>query len=115
MTVIKKYGYRLPEPSRREDEVNSMVSIDISRLNREAARRGENLNCVPPRCRQLELDQIIGRGRPDLAAIYSGEVRSPVAVEIGNRNGRPRSCRRNRLSLNIGSACCSNARGREAK
>ncbi len=33
MTIIEKDGYGLIEPSSGKDQVNSMVSIDIARLD----------------------------------------------------------------------------------
>lgn len=51
MTVIKKYGYRLFEPSRGKDEVNGVVPVDIPRLDLETARRRDKLNYLPSGCR----------------------------------------------------------------
>jgi hypothetical protein len=37
MAIIEKDRYRLIEPSRGQDQINGLVSIDIARLNQETA------------------------------------------------------------------------------
>ena len=85
MAIIKKYRYWLFEPSRGKDEVNSVVSIDVPRLDGEAARRRNKLNCLPPGCRELELNPVVSRGGPDSAGLDGGKIGTLVPVEIGNR------------------------------
>ena len=85
MAIIEKYRYRLVKPSRGKDEVNSVVSIDVPRLDGEAARRRDKLNCLPPGCCELELNPVARRGGPDSAGLDTGKIGTLVAVEIGNR------------------------------
>ena len=85
MAIVEKYRYRLFEPSCGKDEIRSVVSIDIPRLDGEAAWRREKLNCLPPGCRELELYPIVRGGGPDSGRLDSGKIGVLVPVEIGNR------------------------------
>jgi hypothetical protein len=48
MTIVKKNCYGLVKPSRSENQINGMVSIDIPRLDSQAACGRDKPNRLPP-------------------------------------------------------------------
>jgi hypothetical protein len=71
VAVIQKYRHGLSEPSGGKDQVNSVVSIDIARLDQEAACRRVKLNGLLPDSGELELNPVTisaGGAAPSLNA-----------------------------------------------
>ena len=101
MTIIEKNCYGLFEPSSGENQVNSVVSIDVAGLDRKAARKSGNLNRLLPDCRKLKVNPVVGQGgvgSPDMYASYIGEK---VSVKILNRKLWTRLVRSNKRFLNL--------------
>jgi hypothetical protein len=115
VAIIKKYSYRLFKQSRRKDEVDSVVSIDVSRLDLQAARRRDKPNGLPSRHCEVELDTVVSGGETDLTSLHSGYVGPLVSVEIGNRKRWARSKRDRRSKLHIFSRSCRDIRDQESK
>jgi hypothetical protein len=63
MAIIEKDCYGLIEPGGAEDQVNSMVSIDIARLDPQAACGRDKSKGLPPGCGELQLNPIISFAR----------------------------------------------------
>ena len=101
MAIIKKYRYGLFEPSCGKDEINSMISVDIPRLDQQAARRRDQLNRLPPGCRELKLNPVVSGGGADSATLDTGEIGMLVAVEIGDCERCARSNRGKTRIMNI--------------
>ena len=59
MAIIEKDCYGLIEPSSGEYQVNSMVSIDIARLNLQAARGRDESNRLAPARGELKLNAVL--------------------------------------------------------
>ena len=59
MTIVEKDCYGLIRPSSREDQVNSMVSVDVARLDPQAACRRDKSNGLLPNFGELKLNPIV--------------------------------------------------------
>ena len=84
MAIIQKDCHRLLEPGSREDEINGIVPVYVPRLDQQAARRRHEMNGLPAGSRELELDPVVGRGRPDSAGLDAGEIGTLVTIEISD-------------------------------
>ena len=62
-----------------------MVSIDIARLDQEAASRRDKSNRLPPGCRELKLNPVVSMRRIALPGLNAGYIGTQVSVKIGNR------------------------------
>jgi hypothetical protein len=93
VSIIKKYGHGLTAQSGSQDQINSTISVDITRRNPETTNTCYNLKGLSPACRELQLDPVVSAirvGSPDLNA---GKIWTEVAVKIRYRKRQP-SCNR---------------------
>lgn len=62
-----------------------MVSVDVTRFNREAARRCQKMNVLPSDCREVQFNPVAACAGRALSRLDSGQVESMVPVEISDR------------------------------
>jgi hypothetical protein len=110
VSIIKKYGYRLTTQSGSQDEINSAISVDITRRNLKTANTCDNLKGLAPACRELQLDPVISAGVVDSSSLDADEIRMKVAVEIRYRKRQPRSKRNAPHFLGIRVCLCAAAK-----
>lgn len=113
MTIVKKYCYGLIEPSSGENQVNGMVSIDIARLDPQAARRRDKSNRLQPDCGELELNPVVSIAGTVWPSLNAGQIWTHISVKIGNGKLWARSNRSDRRILNVCS--CYRTAASEAK
>ena len=87
MAVVKKYCHRLFMPRRGDNQIDTVISIDVPRLDQEPARRGKKVNRLSSDLRKAYLDRIIGTVVPVLSGLNAGEIWTTVAIEIGDCKG----------------------------
>src|SRR5271169_4481125 len=58
MTIIQKYRYGLSEPCAGKDQVNGVISIDVTRFDAQAARGRDQLNGLVPCGRELKFNPV---------------------------------------------------------
>jgi hypothetical protein len=116
LAIVEKNGHGLPRPGGRENKIDSVIAVNIPRLDRQAARGSNELQRVTTRCRQLELDRVAGRGSTFLAALDTGKIKALVAIEIGYRERWSGSYRAIRNAAGIWcSTCPCDTGGKETK
>ena len=59
MSIIEKNRYGLPEQGASQDQINSMISVDIARRDLKAANTCDNLNGLAPGCREVKLNPVV--------------------------------------------------------
>jgi hypothetical protein len=91
MTIIEKNRYGLPEQSGSQDQINSMISVDIARRDLKTTNTCNNLNGLVPGCRELQLNPVVTAGEVASPGMNADDVRTEVAVEIRDRKRQPRS------------------------
>ncbi|MGD0963378.1 MAG: hypothetical protein ABSA57_05690 [Candidatus Acidiferrales bacterium] len=94
MAIIEKDRYGLSQPRGGKDQVNCVVSVDITGLNEQAARRPSQTNRLWPSRRELELNPIVGNARTIDHRVDTGQIRVDIPVEVCDRKLRPRSKQR---------------------
>jgi hypothetical protein len=101
VAIIEENRYRLTEPSRGEDKVNNMVSVNVACLNLETPGRCDEPNRLPSGCRKLQLNPVFSAGEATLAGLNTGNIRNRIAVEIRDRERQPRpsGCRSGIVNL----------------
>lgn len=87
MAVVEKYRHGLSEPCGGDDEINSVISINVPRLDQEAACWSNKVNRLSSELRKLYLNRVVGTAAPVLFGLNAGEIWATVAVEIGDRKG----------------------------
>ena len=93
MSIVEKYRYRLTEQSSGEDQVDSAISVDITRRDLKTADTGDNLEGLAPACGELQLNPVVSSGEVGSSSLNAGQVRTEVAVKIIYRKRQPRPCR----------------------
>ena len=88
MTIVKKYRYGLSE-RRREDQIDSMISVYIARLDQQAAGRRDYSNRLPSNRGQLQLNPVIGTAGRCGSGLNAGQICVQVSVKIRNRKLLP--------------------------
>jgi len=85
MAVVKKYGHGLFAPCGGDDQINTVISINVARLDEQAAYRGNKVDRLSSDLRKVYLNRVVGTARPVLSSLNAGEIWTTVAVEIGDR------------------------------
>ncbi|MGB8540597.1 MAG: hypothetical protein WCD49_03070 [Candidatus Acidiferrales bacterium] len=89
MAVIQKNRYGLSEPCGSKNQVNDVISIDVARLDPQAAGRRDKLNGLLPRGGELKVNPIGACVGGAVSVLDDGEVRAKIAVKISNAIVRP--------------------------
>lgn len=87
MTIVKKYRHGLSAPCGGDDQIDSVISVDVPRLDPEAAYRSDEVNRLSSDLGEVYLNRVVGCAGPVLSSLDAGEIRATVAVEIGDRKG----------------------------
>jgi hypothetical protein len=93
------------KPRGGEDQVNSVVSIDIAGLNQQAARRSDKTNRLLADRGELKLDPVISIARTVHPTLDSGQIRADIPVEVGNCKLWSGSKRSSWRILNVNPSC----------
>lgn len=93
MTIVQEDCYGLIEPGSGEDQVNSMISIDIARLNPQSACRRDKPNRLPPDCGELKLNPVVSRAGAVWPSLNASQIRTHISVKICYCKLRARSDR----------------------
>ena len=101
MAVVKKYGHGLFAPCRRDDQIDRAISIDVPRLDQQAAYRANQVNRLSSDVGKLYLNRVVGTAGPVLFRLNAGEIWTTVAVEIGDRKCQSGPKRSNMRILNL--------------
>jgi hypothetical protein len=96
-------------PGGRENQIDRVVSVDVSRFDQQAAHGPDNPNGLPARCRKLKLNPVICAGRLACPGVNARYVGAKVAVKILNRKLWARSDRSNRCTILNLTPCCRGA------
>ena len=62
VTIIEKNCHGLPKPRCSEDQIESVIAVDIARSDLETAYRRDDLKRLPPGGTELQLNPIICAG-----------------------------------------------------
>ena len=74
MAIIQKYRYGLSEPCGSKNQVNGVISVDVARLNLQAAGRRDKLNGLPARGGELKVNPIGACIGGAVSVLNAGEV-----------------------------------------
>jgi hypothetical protein len=85
VAVIEEDRHGLSRPSRGEDQINCMISIDVPCFDKKPARRRNKLKRLPPCCGELELNPVAGIAVTVLPSLNAGQIWTKVSVKIRNR------------------------------
>src|SRR5277367_504217 len=86
MAIIEKYRHGPSEQSGSQNQINSMISVDVARHDPEAASTCDNLNELRmPGCGELKLNPIVSTGKVASSRLNVGKVRTKIAVKIRDR------------------------------
>ena len=97
MAVVKKYRHWLPAQCSGDDQIDTVISINVPRLDQQAPYRAVNGNRLSSDLGKVYLNRVVGTAAPVLSGLNAGEIWTTVAVEIGDRKcqtGSKRSGRR---------------------
>ena len=85
MAVVKKYRHWLFAPRRQDDQIDGAISVNVPRLDQQAADWGNNVNRLSSALRKIYLNRIVGTAGPGLSSLNAGEIGATVAVKIRDR------------------------------
>jgi hypothetical protein len=97
VAVVKKYRHWLSAYCGGDDQINTVISIHVPRLDQEAAYWAINGNRLSSNLGKVYLNRVVGTAAPVLSGLNAGEIWEAVAVEICDckaQTGSKRSSRR---------------------
>jgi hypothetical protein len=82
--IIEIDGYGLIGPGGGNDQINSVIAIDVLGQDPQAARRSHKLYGVPACRAEVEVNGIDGIFQVAFPDLYVGQIWAGIAVEISN-------------------------------
>jgi len=96
VAVVEKYGYGLFAPCRGDNQIDTVISINVACLDQQAAHRGDKVDRLSSDLRKVYLNRVVRTVGPVLSSLNAGEIWTSIAVEIGDRKCQAGSKRRSR-------------------
>jgi len=87
VAVVEKYRHGLSAPCGGNNQIDTVISIDVPRLDQEAAYRGHKVNRLSSDLGKVYLNRVVGTVVCVLSGLNAGEIWTTVAIEIRNRKG----------------------------
>jgi hypothetical protein len=83
--VIEQDRYGLFEPSGGQNQIQGVISVDVSRRDAKTTKRcGDPNGLLAARC-ESKLHPVVSTGAVALTSLDAGYVRTVVSIEIGDR------------------------------
>jgi hypothetical protein len=93
MAIIQKNRYGLSEPCGGKNQVNGVISVDVARLNLQAAWRRDKLNGLSARGGELQANPVSACIGGAVSVLNAGEVQAMIAIKVSEGDRQPRPSR----------------------
>ena len=84
VAVVQNYSDGLPEPCGGKNQINGVISIDVTRFDAQATGWRDKLQGLPPGDGELKLNPVRARAGGVVATLNAGQVGALIAVKIGD-------------------------------